>query len=283
MESKQITELRSLCDDILHQQFRSELPGEVGVFVDQRNVSSATEMAKLADLFYESNRDGNTKLDARRNYFRGNQPFKPKNFQTPNANFESSKNSVNAVSGDRKPEWVAQKQMASQIRCFHCKMPNHKRSECPRLQPRSNNCTRVGLESQRISGSPFVISLYVNGKLVDGHRYSGADTSLSSRKIVKTGDYLPDKRVKIQGIQGGFCEIPLTKIQVKSPRFGTNENVEITMGVLENLRLADLLLGNDLFQANSKLKDPIEVVNFDVSPSPDLGKATSSESIGNQM
>ena len=39
-------------------------------------------------------------------------------------------------------------------------------------------------------------------------------------------------------------------IFVKSPRFGTNENVEITVGVLENLRLADLLLGNDLFNVN---------------------------------
>ena len=49
------------------------------------------------------------------------------------------------------------------------------------------------------------------------------------------------------------------------------------------MRLTDLLLGNDLLQANSKLKDPIEVVNFDVSPSPNMDKATSSESIGNQM
>ena len=68
---------------------------------------------------------------------------------------------------------------------------------------------------------------------------------------MRTGDYLPDKSVKIQGIQGGSCEIPLTKIYVKSPRFGTIENVEITVGGLENLRPADLLLGNDLFQANS--------------------------------
>ena len=74
----------------------------------------------------------------------------------------------------------------------------------------------------------------------------------------------------------------LGEICVKSLRFGTNENVEITVGVLENLRLADLL-GNDLFQANSKLRDPIEIVNFDVSPNPVMDKATSSESIGNQM
>ena len=48
------------------------------------------------------------------------------------------------------------------------------------------------------------------------------------------------------------------------------------VGVLENLRLADLLLGSDLFQANSKLRDPIEIVNFDVSPSSIMDKATSS-------
>ena len=52
---------------------------------------------------------------------------------------------------------------------------------------------------------------------------------------------------------------------------------------LENLRQADLLLRNDLFQSNSKLRDPIEIVNFDVSLSPVMGKATSSESIGNHM
>ena len=52
--------------------------------------------------------------------------------------------------------------------------------------------------------------------------------------------------------------------------------------VLKKLRLADLLLGNDLIQANSKLRDPIEIVNFNVSPSPVMDKATSSEPIGNQ-
>ena len=116
------------------------------------------------------------------------------------------------MSGDRKPEWVTQKPVTSQIRCFHCKIPNQKRSECSRLQPRSNNCARVGLESQRISGSQFVIPLYVNGKLVDGYRNSGADISLASRKIVGMGDYLPDKMVQIQGIHGGICEIPLANL-----------------------------------------------------------------------
>ena len=145
LESKQITEFQSLCDDMLLEQFKSELPGEVGVFVDQRNVSSATELAKLADLFYESNRDGNTKIDASQKCFpRGNQPFNLKNFPTPNVNSEPSKNSVNAVSGDRKTEWLAQKPVASQIRCFHCKMPIHKRSECPRLQPSQTIVQELG-------------------------------------------------------------------------------------------------------------------------------------------
>ena len=92
LESKLITEFQSFCDDMSLQQFRSILPSEVGFFVDQRIASSATEMAKLADLFYESNRDGNAKIDAWGNFkSRGNQPFKPKNFSMPNVNSESSK------------------------------------------------------------------------------------------------------------------------------------------------------------------------------------------------
>ena len=55
------------------------------------------------------------------------------------------------------------------------------------------------------------------------------------------------------------------------------------MGFLENMRLADLLLDNDLFQANLKLRDLIEIVYFNVSQSPVMDKATSSEIIGNQM
>ena len=139
---------------------------------------------------------------------------------------------------DKKPEWLAQKPVAFQIRCFHCKMSNYKRSECARLQPMSNNCATVGLECQRITSNQFVIPFYVNEKLVDGYRDSGADISLASCKIVGTEDYLPDKNVKIQGVQSGFSEIPLVKICVKSFRFGMIENDEITVGVLEYLRQA---------------------------------------------
>ena len=48
---------------------------------------------------------------------------------------------------------------------FTLQMLNHKRSECLRLQSRSNNCAGVGLGRQRITDNQFVIPLYVNGKL----------------------------------------------------------------------------------------------------------------------
>ena len=68
--------------------------------MDQRNVSLATEMAKLTGLFYESKRDENPKGDARRNFdSRGNQHFKTKNFSIPNVNSEPNKNGDNGVSG----------------------------------------------------------------------------------------------------------------------------------------------------------------------------------------
>ena len=85
------------------------------------------------------------------------------------------------------------------------------------------------MKCQQIRDNQFVISMYVSDQLVDGYRDSGSDISLACRKTVETGDYLPDQSVKIQGIQGGFSEIPLAKIFVKSPRFGRNENFEITV------------------------------------------------------
>ena len=65
----------------------------------------------------------------------------------------------------------------------------------------------------------------------------------------------------------------------KIPPFGINKNVEITVGVLENLSLADLLLSNDLFNANPKLRDPIGIVHFDGSPSPVMDKAIPNEQV----
>ena len=59
--------------------------------------------------------------------------------------------------------------------------------ECPKLPPRSNNCAKVGLEGQRITDNQFVISLNVNGMLVDGYRNLGNDISLDIRKIVEMG------------------------------------------------------------------------------------------------
>ena len=62
---------------MLFEQFRRALPSEICVFVYQRNVYSATEMVKLADLFYECNKDCNLKVDAKRNFnSRGNQYLK---------------------------------------------------------------------------------------------------------------------------------------------------------------------------------------------------------------
>ena len=87
------------------------------------------------------------------------------------------------------------------------------------------SCARKSADYRR----SVCYSVVRNGKLVDGYRDSGADISLASRKIMGTEDYLRDNGVKIQGIQGEFCEISLAKICVKSPRFGTKENVEITV------------------------------------------------------
>lgn len=113
----------------------------VCLFVDQRNVSSATEMVKLTDLCYKSNKDGNVKVDAKRNFnSRGNHYVKTRIFRC-------------AVSGNKKPEIATDKAASptsSQIRECYCKILNHRRSECTRLNSKPNNCARVGLKGERI-------------------------------------------------------------------------------------------------------------------------------------
>ena len=44
-----------------------------------------------------------------------------------------------------------------------------------------------------------------------------------------------------------------------------------------------MLLGNDLFSANSKLRDPIKMVYFDGSQSPVTDSASPSQSVSRQM
>ena len=118
---------------MLFEQFRSVLPSEIGVFVDQRNVSSAAEMATLVDLFYESNKDRNVKVNAKGNFNSCNNHYaQNKNCAMLNDNTESNKNGANAGSEDKKTEIFSNtsaKTTASQNRCFYCKTLNHRRSE----------------------------------------------------------------------------------------------------------------------------------------------------------
>ena len=57
LDSKSITTFESLSENIIVEQLSSVLPAETVTFVDQRRVENADEIAKLADLFFETNRD----------------------------------------------------------------------------------------------------------------------------------------------------------------------------------------------------------------------------------
>ena len=57
LDSKSITTFESLSEDIIAEQLRSVLSAETVTFVDQRRVEDADEIAKLADLFFETIRD----------------------------------------------------------------------------------------------------------------------------------------------------------------------------------------------------------------------------------
>ena len=91
------------------------------------------------------------------------------------------------LAADKKPETGAEsaKPTASQIQRFYCRMLNHRRSECFKLQSKQNNGAWVELKGERKRDNQFVIPLYANDQLVDGYRDSDADISLACRRIVR--------------------------------------------------------------------------------------------------
>ena len=148
----------------------------------------------------------------------------------------------------------------------------------PKLQSKSNNCARVELKGKWIRDNQFVIPLYANVQLVDGYRDSGADISLVCREIVRVNDYIPIKVSKFKAIKGVLAKFHWLKCLENLSRFSTNKNFEILVGVLEDLRLADFLLGKDLFSVGSKLMASIAVVNLDGFQSVNAQKHTISDS-----
>ena len=64
--------------------------------------------------------------------------------------------------------------------------------------------------------------------------------------------------VKIKNADERVITIPTVNVKIESPRFGNSGAVEHKVGVLNDLAVADILVGNDLFKSFKQLKDIIK-------------------------
>ena len=107
----------------------------------------------------------------------------------------------------------------------------------------------------------FVIPVLVNGKKV-GYHDSGANLTCIRRSILHPLDLKSNEVVKIKNADGRVITIPTVNIKIESQRFGNSGTVEHKVGVLDDLAVADILVGNDLFKSFKQLNDIIQIAAF---------------------
>ena len=70
--------------------------------------------------------------------------------------------------------------------------------------------------------------------------------------------------VKIKNADGRVITISTVNVKIEPPRFGNSGAVEHAVGVLNDLAVADILVGNDLFKSFKQLNDIIQILHLDM-------------------
>ena len=100
------------------------------------------------------------------------------------------------------------------------------------------------------------------GKKIIGYRDSGANLTCSRRSILHPLDLKSSEVVKIKTAAGRVITIPTVNVKIKSSIFGNSGAVEHKVCVLNDLAVADILVGKDLFKSFKQLKDIIQISAF---------------------
>ena len=69
------------------------------------------------------------------------------------------------------------------------------------------------------------------------------------RSILHPLDLKSNEVVQIKNADGRFITITTVNVKIESPRFGNSDAVEHKVGILNDLAVADILVGNDLFKS----------------------------------
>ena len=130
------------------------------------------------------------------------------------------------------------------------------------LENKTSHTNFVKQPNNVISGvkyqQQFVIPTYVESHLVEALRDSGSPITILRRDVLqgRTPRYT-GKRVALGGLFGNTRTVPMAIIKIHSPKFGLGSpEVSVEVALVDKLQ-CQMLLGCDMFEQNSLLKDPI--------------------------
>ena len=283
IESKEITDLDSLADCMLTEQFLNMMPVETKQFITSRQPNDSEEASQLADLFDEMSRNTGKSVGSAQSAKEGNPS------QTGKQNLPAQ----NGTSGGNKHPngWGNSKQNGKRtINCWGCNATDHKYSLCPKramanpavgnavvcyyckcFHPPNVAChfqppgavysTAIAADANLVhqgNFNPYIIPVTVNGVNTMAIRDTGNMTpSLVDPSLVCDHDYT-GKSVFLKGAFDGpgvRREVPLAIVRLSSDALKCNNDVSIEVGVC--IMPPGLLcnIGNSLFRQHPQFTD----------------------------
>ena len=251
-----IKTFESLVDAIIMEQLSNSLPVEVRAFVESRSPKSAKDVASLADLHFDCNRElrqsNNNNDNAKHppnNKFK--KRFQPQgdheSKQTPQEGGKSNANALSSTSDSTESPAPKSEAHKKNVICFVCNESGHVASWHRRNAKESKLVFTKTPEVDILQYQKhnFIIPCYVFGKQVTGLKDSGAQITLIDESILEQNPkYI--KTMPVKSVFGEIRPLHVLEIEISSPHFDTEETLKIQAGVTKNLS-PPLLLGNDFF------------------------------------
>src|SRR6218665_1309397 len=264
LESREITTFEQLKDDVIMQRLRASLPPDTRYFCSARGPKSSQDLAKHADLHFlcttEARQEyGDTKQGGKPKEVKhiklGKQQWRRNPFTREEEQEEEERNGqtharpMHTMSSSTNPNGGAN--------------TNSKKYGKPNMQnqrPYKANFvkTTAGRDKTDEYGDKFIVPLFLSGKPISCVRDSGASITIIDSSLVRDNTSArAEDQILVECAFGIKKYLPTCVVEIASPQFETDEVVKITVRVVPNLRV-NLLLGNDVFEKNKNLKDPIQ-------------------------
>ena len=278
VNAQSFNDLREL---MLLEEFKRSLNSEVRSHIEEQKVKTLSQAATIADEFTLTHRSANRF---------GNAAGKSSSFRKGINTSQNESKSNSTVESKQTESGQKTTSTDRQNVCYYCRQPGHVKSNCPTLQKKKQDkekekksfpnglvgchakakndvCEHVqnvvkSAEPDKIKSqyAPFTSVGYVSlvgcdeARKVSILRDTGASQSLILDSVLPFGGKSSTgTSVLLQGVEGGYFEVPLHSVDLQSGLVSGKVN----LGIRKSLPMegVSLILGNDL--AGDKVTVPI--------------------------